>query len=150
MLPACSMLLLTLATRACLAVGGLSNPLAGQPYYEPVNSNSSNISSSLMRSNPNGLAVLNPLAPQWQLLKEPGAWLEATIQVKLSKTSRKLQRNLIWQVVLSLQLGTGAFTAFSSFCLPRHNTVCHYLHRKAVLLESVPTEISIPSQSYHL
>jgi len=109
-LPACSMLLLTLATRACLAVGGLSTPLPDQ-LYQPVNSNisnssSNNISSPLMRSNPNGLAVLNPLAPHWQLLTEPGAWLEATIQV-----------------VLSLQLGTGAFTAFSSFCLPRHNTV---------------------------
>ena len=79
------MLLLTLATRACLAVGGLSTPVADQPYYElTVNGNSSNISSPLMRSNPNGLAVLNPLAPHWQLLTEPGAWLEATIQVNLS------------------------------------------------------------------
>ena len=83
------MLLLTLATRACLAVGGLS---AGH-LLEPVNSNSSLVSSNssrlhdakeplLMSSNPNGLSVLNPLAPQWQLLTEPGAWLEATIQVK--------------------------------------------------------------------
>ena len=82
------MLLLTLATRACLAVGGLSTPLPDQ-LYQPVNSNisnssSNNISSPLMRSNPNGLAVLNPLAPHWQLLTEPGAWLEATIQVNLS------------------------------------------------------------------
>ena len=79
MLPACSMLLLTLATRACLAVGGLSTSAA-----EFVSSNRSRllVKEPLMRNNPNGLSVLNPLAPQWQLLTEPDAWLEATIQVR--------------------------------------------------------------------
>ena len=81
-LPACSMLLLTLATRACLAVGELS---AGQLLEPDVNSSlvgSKAKEPLMMSSNPNGLSVLNPLAPQWQLLTEPGAWLEATIQVK--------------------------------------------------------------------
>ena len=86
------MLLLTLATRACLAVGGLATPppAPAKQLHELVNSsllnsNSSSSSSSLLTSsNPNGLSVLNPLAPHWQLLTEPGAWLEATIQVKKS------------------------------------------------------------------
>ena len=84
------MLLLTLATRACLAVGGLATPppAPAKQLHGPVNSsllNSSSSSSSLLTSsNPNGLSVLNPLAPHWQLLTEPGAWLEATIQVKKS------------------------------------------------------------------
>ena len=75
------MLLLTLAIRACLAVGGLATPAA-----EFVRSNSSRllVKEPLLSNNPNGLSVLNPLAPQWQLLTEPGAWLEATIQVKES------------------------------------------------------------------
>ena len=76
------MLLLTLATRACLAVGELS---AGQLLEPDVNSSlvgSKTKEPLMMSSNPNGLSVLNPLAPQWQLLTEPGAWLEATIQVK--------------------------------------------------------------------
>ena len=87
-LPACSMLLLTLATRACLAVGGLSTGNLLEPVVNSslVSSNSSRLHDSketlMMSSNPNGLSVLNPLAPQWQLLTEPGAWLEATIQVK--------------------------------------------------------------------
>ena len=83
------MLLLTLATRACLAVGGLATPppAPAKQLHEPVNSSllNSNTSSLLASSNPNGLSVLNPLAPHWQLLTEPGAWLEATIQVKKSK-----------------------------------------------------------------
>ena len=90
-LPACSMLLLTLATRACLAVGGLATPppAPAKQLHELVNSSlfldsNSNSSSLLASSNPNGLSVLNPLAPHWQLLTEPGAWLEATIQVKKS------------------------------------------------------------------
>ena len=80
-LPACSMLLLTLATRACLAVGGLSTHPAS-----PIHLNSSNMTSldgkEELWSNLNGLAILNPLAPHWQMLTEPGLWLEATIQVR--------------------------------------------------------------------
>ena len=37
-----------------------------------------------------------------------------------------------FQVVLSLQLGTGAFTAFASSCLPRHNTVASFVCRVSV------------------
>ena len=77
--PACSMLLLTLATRACLAVGGLFNPLD----HEQDHLDSTNISHLVPNPNnaANGLAVLNPLAPQWHLLTEPAAWLEASVQV---------------------------------------------------------------------
>ena len=82
------MLLLTLATRACLAVGGLSTHPAS-----PIHLNSSNMTSldgkEELWSNLNGLAILNPLAPHWQMLTEPGLWLEATIQVRI--TWRKVE-----------------------------------------------------------
>ena len=127
------MLLLTLATRACLAVGGLSIHPAS-----PIHLNSSNMTSldgkEELWGNLNGLAILNPLAPHWQMLTEPGLWLEATIQVSLTWRKEELSSDtcVFFQVVLSLQLGTGAFTAFASSCLPRHNTVASFVCRVSV------------------
>ena len=104
------MLLLTLATRACLAVGGLSSPPAS-----PIHLNSSNMTSldgkEELWSNLNGLAILNPLAPHWQMLTEPGLWLEATIQVRITWRKEELSSDFFrlfslfnWELGLSLPL----------------------------------------------
>ena len=104
------MLLLTLATRACLAVGGLSTHPAS-----PIHLNSSNMTSldgkEELWSNLNGLAILNPLAPHWQMLTEPGLWLEATIQVRITWRKEELSSDFFrwfspfnWELAPSLPL----------------------------------------------
>ena len=58
----------------------------------------------LTQGGPEG--VLTFLQPDWNLLKEPSAWLEAASQV-----------------IFSLQLGLGAITSYSQFNKFRHNII---------------------------